>query len=47
MDEREFWLGIRRGLLLWLDLIERRFDVQPTTSRLRSAHKVTRTETTE
>lgn len=35
MDEREFWLLVRQGLLLLIDAIERHCGLQPRTSSLR------------
>ena len=39
MEDREFLLGMRRGILVWLDAIERKLGIHPTTSQLRAAYK--------
>ncbi len=38
MDEREFWLLIRQALLMFIDAIERRYNL-PRTAELRRAAK--------
>ena len=43
MDEREFWLGIRQACLFVLDLIERRYAIEPRTAALRTAYKAIKT----
>lgn len=39
MNEREFWIMIRRALLMIVEAIERRYDIQPLTSMLRKAER--------
>lgn len=35
MSEREFWIMIRRALLIVLDAIERKCEISPRTAELR------------
>ena len=35
MEDREFWLAIRRALLIVLDALERKLAISPTTAELR------------
>lgn len=35
IDDREFWMIIRRALLLFVDAIERRWEISPRTSETR------------
>jgi hypothetical protein len=37
--ERAFWLAQRQALLMWLDAIERRLNIQPRTADLRKEIK--------
>jgi len=39
VNEREFWVGLRQGLLMILDALERWLKIEPTTSEIRKAHK--------
>jgi hypothetical protein len=41
MDDREFWLTIRRALLLVLDALERKLGIAPRTAELRCRAKLT------
>jgi hypothetical protein len=38
-DEKQFWMLIRQALLLMVDAIERRCDIEPRTSQLRARAK--------
>jgi hypothetical protein len=42
MEEREFWVAMRELLLGAVDVIERRFDIQPRTKWLRDVYKSTK-----
>jgi hypothetical protein len=35
MDDREFWLAVRRALLMILDALECRLGIEPRTSQIR------------
>ncbi|KKW11266.1 MAG: hypothetical protein UY48_C0022G0014 [Candidatus Gottesmanbacteria bacterium GW2011_GWB1_49_7] len=39
MSDRDFWILIRSALLLILDAIERRWEIEPRTAILRSEMK--------
>lgn len=44
MSEREFWLTIRQGLLLVVDAIERKLEMNLRTADLRKVVKLQRKE---
>lgn len=37
MTEREFWLLVRQALLLFVDAIERRYNIAPRTAEMRKS----------
>lgn len=37
--DREFWMAVRRALLIVLDALERRLCISPTTAELRRTAK--------
>jgi hypothetical protein len=39
MDDREFWMAVRQALLMMLDALERKLDINPRTAELRHAAK--------
>ena len=39
MTDRDFWLQIRQALLMFVDTVERHFDIEPRTSELRKERK--------
>jgi hypothetical protein len=39
VDEREFLVQIRQGLLFLLDVVEGKLWIHPTTAQLRGIHK--------
>ncbi len=39
MAERELWIGIRKAVLLLLDVLERYLAISPTTSEIRRRSK--------
>ena len=39
MTDRDFWLQIRQALLMLNDCIERRWEIEPRTSKLRKERK--------
>lgn len=40
MEDREFWLQIREAALHFVDIVERRLAIHPTTADLRRAAKL-------
>jgi len=39
MTDRDLWLSIRQALLMIVDAIERKFDINPRTAELRKLGK--------
>jgi hypothetical protein len=38
-EDREFWLAVRRALLMVLDALERKLSINPTTAEMRSRYR--------
>jgi len=47
MTDRDLWLGIRQALLMLVDVVERRFSIEPRTAQLRKDKKATAREQPE
>ena len=47
MIERDFWLMLRDGLLVQVDAIERKLELQPRTAELRQRARQDRIEITK
>lgn len=39
MSEAEFWMGVRQALLMLLDVLERKLQIEPRTAELRRIAK--------